>query len=256
MTELKMPAYMTNIDQNILQNAKKNKVIFLDIDEVTPNPLNMYPLKDVDRYAENIMFTGLLNPITVIKKEKNYVIFSGHTRFAALQKIIFDECRYSYNGEDITGRVPVLIIAPFADELEERAAMMASNYTKNLTQDEKGKLIDECVEIIALQKRDGSIESGRTAHLVTTMLPFTENFIKRYLANKNRTDGSEASSPQLIAEKKKYTTICSQIERLSNNLNEFEWDNEYIDTHKMVELSEKLKQILDERLGGMDGKDM
>ena len=143
----------------------------------------------------------------------------------------------------------MLIIAPFADELEERAAMMASNYTKNLTQEEKGKLIDECVEIIALQKKDGSIESGRTAHLVTTMLPFTENFIKRYLANKNRQDTHEVGSIQRMTEKK-YTTICSQIERLSNNLTEFDWDSEYIDDNKLIKLSEKLKRILEERLGG------
>lgn len=251
MSELNLNAFLGNANPDILKDAQKNKVVLVDIDQVHPNPLNMYPMKDVERYAENIMMTGLLNPITIINDPAGYIIFAGHTRFAALNKLIEQGYHYSYVGEDITGKVPALIIPPFENELEERIAMIASNYTKNLTNEEKEGLIDECVDIINAQRIEDTNVKGRTAHIVASMLPFAENFIKTYLAKKKREDIEHAEEQQVMqTQKKNYDTICKEMERLSNNLNSFDWKNSDIDKRRLVELYAALKELLDERLGG------
>jgi len=250
MSELNLNAFLGKADPDILKKAHKNKVVFVDLNEVHPNPLNMFPVKDVERYAENIMMTGLLNPITIIDKPEGHVIFAGHTRCEALNSLMEKGFHYSYEGDDITGKVPALIIPPFENEIDERIAMISSNYTKNLTSEEKERLIDECVDIINAQRIEDANVKGRTAHIVASMLPFAENFIKTYLAKKNKEEEIHAEEQEnILTQKKNYDTICKEMKRLSDNLMNFDWKNCDIDKRRLSELYSTLKVLLDEKLG-------
>ena len=59
------------------------RIQYIDLDLIDPDPENFYLLTGVDDLAENISMVGLLDPLRVRPNGGRYTVESGHRRRAA-----------------------------------------------------------------------------------------------------------------------------------------------------------------------------
>lgn len=73
------------------QPEDAEQIVYIDIDEIEPNPNNFYGLRDIDSLAGLISVSRMVEPLTVCPKEDGkYLLISGHRRRAAVQKLLED----------------------------------------------------------------------------------------------------------------------------------------------------------------------
>lgn len=135
--------------KNIVGNSKELEegyalqTVLVDIDDVLPTDNNPYLITDenVKLLADNIEKHGLISPICAVKVDGLTEILSGERRFRAL-KLLYDEGKkYTHNGVDITGQIPVEYVDP-TDELEKMQMIISANASRDMTKDEKNKIVD------------------------------------------------------------------------------------------------------------------
>lgn len=254
MKDFKLPTSIFNANPDILKEAQNSKISFIPVDEIFANEKNLYHVRNVDGYAQSIQETGIHEPLTVMKRPEGYVLLAGHSRLAALKQLISDGYRYSYCDQDITGKAPVIIRPEFNDQMDELKALIAANYQRVLTGEDKAELIETCLKILEQDKKNGQKVKGRTAHLIADMIPVPEFYIKEYLAKKYSESDSEPEDAEKSRDKKRqYDKLCKQMKRLSKSLTESDLQFSEIDTQTLRKLSDELKHVLDERLGDGNG---
>ena len=87
---------LSNFLNAVTQSADKSdssraseQIVYIDIDDLEPNPKNFYGLRDVDALAGLISVSRLIEPLTVSQKsDGKYMIISGHRRRAAVEKLL------------------------------------------------------------------------------------------------------------------------------------------------------------------------
>lgn len=225
----------------------KNMIRLVPIDEVIPNPLNVYNTGGYLDLAGNISLHGLEEPLKVIRKQGTNVLLSGHTRLEALRYMISHDMTYTYNNEDITGMVPVIEVPEFKSEIDEQLAIIASNYQRVLTDLDKENLINRCLIILEDLEKEGRRPSGRTADLIGSMVHLPPFYIKNYLARRN-SENSEVDNVEK-EKQKKMKTVCQQLRRLYDNLQKIEWNDDNLDKTIALKLMTELKELLQERIG-------
>ena len=126
--------------KNIVGNSKELEegyalqTVLVDIDDVLPTDNNPYLITDenVKLLADNIEKHGLISPICAVKVDGLTEILSGERRFRAL-KLLYDEGKkYTHNGVDITGQIPVEYVDP-TDVLAKMQMIISANASSDLT---------------------------------------------------------------------------------------------------------------------------
>ncbi len=85
-----------NIDEkvkNLFNYELKGKedINISELNSFNENPFNLYSQEELEELAESIRDEGLLNPITLWKKEDGYTILSGHNRVEALKMLGYEK---------------------------------------------------------------------------------------------------------------------------------------------------------------------
>ena len=105
--------------------------VALPIDEVHPNEHNFYDVSSVDSLVDSILLDGLQSPLVVSQRtEDDYVIISGHRRFAALQKICEGGLRIPEGklfAADINASKVPCLVNRYGSELEAELALIRAN---------------------------------------------------------------------------------------------------------------------------------
>ena len=163
--------------KNIVGNSKELEegyalqTVLVDIDDVLPTDNNPYLIteENVKLLADNIEKHGLISPISAVKVDGLTEILSGERRFRAL-KLLFDEGKkYTHNGVDITGQIPVEYVNP-TDELEKMQLIISANASRDMTKDEKNKIVDLLYVQMMQMIEDGTVkesEIGIKAHWIS-----------------------------------------------------------------------------------------
>ena len=122
------------------------KIYLMELDQVKPSDNNPYSVKqeDVNTLAENIAEFGLSQPLKAYKaSDGTYTIISGHTRYLALCLLMERHKKYTYNGYDITGKVPVGI-EKISDEANKKLLQYVSaNVHRDMSSEEKAAILDQ-----------------------------------------------------------------------------------------------------------------
>ncbi len=190
--------------KNIVGNSKELEegyalqTVLVDIDDVLPTDNNPYLITDenVKLLADNIEKHGLISPICAVKVDGLTEILSGERRFRAL-KLLYDEGKkYTHNGVDITGQIPVEYVDP-TDELEKMQMIISANASRDMTKDEKNKIVDLLYVQMMQMIEDGSVkesEIGIKAHWISVQSGISEHFCKdrlAFLKKQGTVDGAE-----------------------------------------------------------------
>ncbi len=177
-----------------LGQSQKYKIFLLDLDDVIPNEANCYDVNDLDLLAESIKEGGLLTVIEVYEEDNRNILLSGHRRLAACKKIIEDGGRYSFDGEDITGKIPAVIKSKPSSDTQEVLHLISANHQRDLSDDTKHAVIDVLNDLIENNSDDFRLEKGeRRALRIADYTGYSINYVKTYLAEKNKQENAKES---------------------------------------------------------------
>jgi len=221
------------------EKSKAIKVNLMDLDKVHPNGLNPFEMSNIEELADNIKQFGLMQNVDAFTSDPDsdeVLLLSGHRRLKALQLLVERGDQYTYNGMDITGKIPVAKQKYIVDGSMRMLAMIAANNHRDMTNDEKNRIIEKTEETLqSLEKRKKwKQESGRRAHTIASFTGIAEHYVKTYFAGKNKTAAliaaNEAESDQEKPAKdqrsdeiheqiKQYKKIMSCLKKAQEQLN-------------------------------------
>lgn len=232
-----------------LDEARKGKVIYLELDEIEENKYNMFKTEDIEILAENVRLQGLLQPLIVFKKDGKNILHTGHRRYKALKYLMKNECNYKYFEKDITGTAPCIFINYNEDDAEFKISMIRSNSYRHLTDKEKENLIDITLEYVNCLESNGKREKGRTREIISEITGISVYFIQNYLSNKNKEKNyglnqTEESTEQEIGTKLK--KFVKKLDKLSEEALKIEFEEVSFEEHELLkDAIEDLKNSLD-----------
>ena len=235
-----------------LELGKKGRVIYLDIDAIIPNELNMFTTEDIELLAKNIKEEGLLQPLIVYKENGKNKLHTGHRRFMALNNLVEKGINYSYFGKDITGKAPVIYTYNNdKDEIELKVSMIRSNSYRQLNNEEKNNLINTTLEYVNYLEENGKKPKGRTREIVAEITGISLNYIQTYLSEKNKvntlfeTEDKEAAEQEKDKETK-LKKFVKKLDKLSDEALKIEFEEVSFEEHELLkDAIEDLKNSLD-----------
>lgn len=199
--------------KNIVGNSKELEegyalqTVLVDIDDVLPTDNNPYLITDenVKLLADNIEKHGLISPICAVKVDGLTEILSGERRFRALKLLNDEGKKYTHNGVDITGQIPVEYVDP-TDELEKMQMIISANASRDMTKDEKNKIVDLLYVQMMQLIEDGTFKEsdfGIKAHWISVQSGISEHFCKdrlAFLKKQGTVDGADEVSSEPLSE--------------------------------------------------------
>ena len=228
--------------------SERKEITLVPLGQLKANSLNMYQVNDLELLAENIHDSGLLVPLIAVEAENAYVLISGHRRKAAMEILCSQNSSYSWYGEDITGKAPVIVTEDYGDRLQELRALLSANSHREMDEETKAAVIDTCEEILVQEESMGIRQTGRTADLIASMSGFSLNSVKQYLARKNR-KSVEPDEQETRNMKKAYRRISKNINQLSMDLMAVDWNDEAYDKAPILDAAKDLMDQFADKLG-------
>ena len=191
------------------ETGKAVKTYLVALENIVPSDSNFYPADDegIRCLADLIEAVGLIHPLSAIQEGYEARLVSGERRYRAMKLLCEEGRKYTYNGRDITGRAPVTYM-PGVYGAKEKLTIAAANASRDLTNEEKNRIIDEVTEAIESEEKTGRFKwpKGRRAHTLSVYTGIREHYIKEYLA---RSAGKEEE------QKKEQTAYSRTIRFLS-----------------------------------------
>lgn len=244
------------LNEESLEYAKAGKIMYLDVDDIIPNPLNTAPIIDIDMLAENIAEGGLMQPLLITKKNNKNYIHSGHRRFEAIKQVLSNFGYIKYMGKQID-EVPVIYVnEKYDSELEEKVSMMRSNsYRINLDPIEKSKLVLEALDCFE-KLRELNKVSGRAREWIASITGVSERTIQDIIS-KNKEENNELIGNEFQEvkcgklqhgedyENKKAKKIINLMKKLSEELGK-ELDNKLLSEKVRTDLSKAKLNLMDD----------
>lgn len=245
---------MTNLDlgkmfgdsNQEMQKAAALKVYLVKLEDIFPSEENPYEVAEesVKSLADNIEEYGLFQALTAQKEGSENKLISGERRYSALKYLSDNGKKYSYNGEDITGYVPVSYIKPAIGD-KKIMLMISANAHRDMQADEKNKIIDETLKTLEKRAMVGkfSWDGKRKATVISSITGIKEHYVKDYLAKKNKEIKfleSDSKSKQDAEEEKVYKNLLKQI---GNCINKFK----KLDSYSPASLTKDELDILQNR---------
>lgn len=152
--------------------------------QIHPNEKNFYDVSSVDGLVDAILLDGLQSPLVVNKNgDGNYIIISGHRRFAALSEISAKKLTITagklFADEICAGNVPCLV-NEYANDLEAELALIRANSdTRILNSAEKARQIARVEELLYQLKEQGHEFPGKMRDYVAEACKVSASKIAR-----------------------------------------------------------------------------
>lgn len=174
------------LNNESLEDAKKGKIVYIDVDDIHANPLNFAEMSNIDALAENISEGGLLQPLLIIKKGKQNVIHSGHRRYMAIKQLISQKKTYKYMGKEFEYEIPCIYVNEAYDsEIDEAISLMRSNSYRHYEAKERKAVVVHAHELY-MQLPDYKKPKGREREWITNITGISDGLVKNILATLNK----------------------------------------------------------------------
>ena len=188
-----------------LDDAKKGKIVYLNLDDLIPNPLNHASMSEIDALAENIAEGGLLQPLLVIKGSNGIRIHSGHRRYQALLKLRDAGKPFDYMGKQFTDEVPCIYVdGHWKTQVDEEISLMRSNSYRHYDPNERKQVVLRAHELFQMLPVEQQ-PKGREREWITALTGISDGTVKKILAELNKTDLPEMNDQEVgieLAEEK------------------------------------------------------
>lgn len=199
-------------DENL--DLNRNRIFLINLDEVQENKENPYQCTEIESLAENIETQGIVTPATAYRDGENIVLLSGHRRKKAMQYLVNSGKKYSFNGQDITGKMPVIFSKKPIASSREILQIISANAQRDMTNKEKNNVIDQAKEAIETLCALGAIaaEKGmRKAAVISSYTGIKEHYVKDYLASQNRAEGTIAGDPETEEKDRQSAEVSEEV---------------------------------------------
>ena len=209
------------LNETSLAEARKAKVVYLDLDDIKQYEWNIWTPDDreIEHRMENIKEVGLLQPLLVMKTEEGIMLNSGHKRYLAIRKLTDQGTPYKYMGKELFGQVPCQFINDFADEeLFDLIAICSNAHHPDSRQEKREKVWRLHKLYQTLVERNKKPE-GREREWITSMTGISDGTVKNLLAEFNSTEEPTGELP-IQEEKPKDTNkeITGKLDRMNKYL--------------------------------------
>ena len=170
-----------------LAEAKKAKIVYLDLDEIHENPGNIgEPTEQEINYRmENIREVGLLQPLLVMKVGDKIVLNTGHKRFRAIRKLTEMGESYKYLGKELLGQVPCQFLDDMAkDEMFDVIAICSNAHHPDSKEEKRQKVwrLHKTYRWLVVTDRK---PEGREREWISSMTGISDGTVKNLLAEFN-----------------------------------------------------------------------
>ena len=229
------------LNESSLAEARKAKVVYLDLDDIKQYEWNIWTPDDreIEHRMENIQEVGLLQPLLVMKTEEGNMLNSGHKRYLAIQKLTEKGISYKYMGKELFGQVPCQFINDFADEeLFDLIAICSNAHHPDSKQEKREKVWRLHKLYQTLVERNKKPE-GREREWISSMTGISDGTVKTLLAEFNSVEEQTAELPAVEEKPKDMNKeITGKLGRM----------NKYLSTVDLVSLTPLERQNLNELL--------
>lgn len=141
---------------NVSESDTKEKIEYIDIDLIDPDPNNFYKLSDLEALVANIELLGLQQPLRVRTGENDHVVIvSGHRRYAALHELV------NSGRADLRSVPCIRERADASPALQELRLIYANSDTRRLTSSELAKQAERVEALLYQLKEEGYEFPGR-----------------------------------------------------------------------------------------------
>ena len=158
MAEFNLADVLRDVSAQDLGQEGREKLVYLDIDQIDDDPKNFYDLSNVEELANNIELIGQQQPARVRVHPDNperYMIVSGHRRRAA-RRILVQE------GKEQFRLMPCIIEQPAGSEaLQELRLIYANSDTRRMTAAEISRQAERVEMLLYELKEQGMEFPGR-----------------------------------------------------------------------------------------------
>ena len=148
-----------NIEEKIVETAKKDEIINLDLNELRSNPYQpriYFDENSLNELSESIKVHGVFQPIIVKKSVKGYEIVAGERRVKASIKAGLN-------------KIPA-IIREFSDNQMMQIALLENLQRENLSPIEEAKAYKDIITAMNITQEEISKMVGKSRSHVTNML--------------------------------------------------------------------------------------
>ena len=199
-------------------DLNNNRIFMVDLAELHGNPSNPYDCNGIEELAENIEDQGLISPLSAYDDPNDgIVLLSGHRRKLALDLLNSQGRAYKFQGNDISGKAPVIYTSKPITEAREVLNIIAANAQRDMTNDEKNNVILKCqaaIHTLILQGKLKREKGQRERQLIASYTGISEHYIKDFFTEKNRNETAkfidEEPDPEKAAKDKRSQEITEE----------------------------------------------
>ena len=187
------------LNEASLAEAKKAKIVYLDLDEIHEYSGNIgEPTEQEINYRmENIREVGLLQPLLVMKTGNKIVLNTGHKRFRAIRKLTEMGESYTYLGKELLGQVPCQFLGDIAKDEMFDVIAICSNAHHPDTKEEKRKKVWRLHRTYKWLVDHNKKPNGREREWITPMSGISDGTVKNLLAEFNSREELTPEAPEL-----------------------------------------------------------
>ena len=192
---------LTDKENGLLNNAslaeaRKAKVVYLDLDDIKQYPWNIWTPdeKEIEHRMENIREVGLLQPLLVMKTDEGIMLNSGHKRYLAIRTLTDQGVSYKYMGKELFGQVPCQFINDFADEELFDLIAICSNAHHPDSKEEKREKVWRLHKFYQTLVERNKKPDGREREWISSMTGISDGTVKNLLAEFNAADVETANA--------------------------------------------------------------
>lgn len=135
--------------------SKDNRYKEVYIGYIIPSRFNTYPMVEISTLAENILETGLMHPISLLKiNDHHYEILSGERRYRAM-KMLYEE------GHDEYETIKAMVRIVDMDDIEKKRMIRRGNATRpDLSVQQKIDIVKDSLADYTRSKERKEVSTG------------------------------------------------------------------------------------------------
>ncbi len=233
-------------NKDSLEEARKGKIVYLDIDEIIPNPDNIGTLSDdeIDAKVESIEEVGLLQPLLVQKTKDGYLLNTGHKRLQAIKRIRNQGRTFQYLGRELRDTVPCQYLKEDSDPEHFELMAICSNAHHLDNPSERREKVLRMHRHYQKMIQENRKPAGREREWITAMTGISDGSVKKILADIHAKEVAEETGEEdtFGTEDKKSKELNKEVTKRLNSLNRYLLN---VDLRELTDLDrQKLNEVL------------
>lgn len=161
----------------------REQIVYIDVDDLEPDPRNFYSLSDIEGLMDNIALFGIQQPLRVRADPMDpdkWIIVSGHRRREAVRRLTED-------GREDLREVPCIIEAQAGSEaLQELRLIYANSDTRRMTSAEISSQAERVEALLYQLKEEGFDFPGRMRDHVAEACKVSKSKLSRLKVIRDR----------------------------------------------------------------------